>query len=161
MHYLELVKLLKEHKVLVIANVLAPVELVITQLTNHVRMRLISQLIEGISRVLKKLVMYFNGTATSTSFVLTLLGPFPVFLGLLFFFSKRTCENKIWLWGFKFKCWSWPVLVILKSLQYIMLFFLPPLLLRGCYIWKTSCTSGFSRSCARICYRISFQKKLK
>ena len=88
MHYLELVKLLQEHKVLVIANVLAPVELVITQFTNQVRMRLISQLIEGISRVLKKLLMYFNCTATSTSFVLTLLGTFTVFLGLLFFFSK-------------------------------------------------------------------------
>ena len=97
MHYLELVKLLQEHKVLVIANVLAPVELVITQFTNQVRMRLISQLIEDISRILKKLLMYFNSTATSTSFVLTLLGTFPVFLGLLFFFSKRTCENKIWL----------------------------------------------------------------
>ena len=33
-------------------------------------MRLISQLIKGISGVLKKLLKYFNGTATVSSFVL-------------------------------------------------------------------------------------------
>ena len=32
-------------------------------------MRLISQLIKGISRVLQKLLKYFNGTAILTSFV--------------------------------------------------------------------------------------------
>ena len=45
---------------------------------NHVRMRLISQLIKGISRVPQKLLKYFNGTAILTSFVLPLVGVFPV-----------------------------------------------------------------------------------
>ena len=41
-------------------------------------MRLISQLIYGISRVLRKLRKYFNGTAISTIFVLTEAGVFHV-----------------------------------------------------------------------------------
>ena len=43
-------------------------------------MRLISQLINGISRVLQKLLKYFNGTAISTSFVLPAAGVFHVIL---------------------------------------------------------------------------------
>ena len=49
-------------------------ELVITQADDHVKMRLISQLIRGISRVLQKLLKYFNGTAISTFFVLPSTG---------------------------------------------------------------------------------------
>ena len=41
-------------------------------------MRLISQLIKGISRVLQKLLKYFNGTIISTSFVLPSAGVFPI-----------------------------------------------------------------------------------
>ena len=41
----------------------------ITQFADQVRMRLISQLINDISRVLQKLLKYFNGTTISTSFV--------------------------------------------------------------------------------------------
>ena len=41
-------------------------------------MRLISQLIKGISRVLQKLLKYFNGTIISTSFVLLSAGVFPI-----------------------------------------------------------------------------------
>ena len=41
-------------------------------------MRLISQLINSISRVLQKLLKYFNGTAISTSFVLPSAGVVPV-----------------------------------------------------------------------------------
>ena len=41
-------------------------------------MRLDSQLINGISRVLQNLLKYFNGTIISTSFVLPLAGVFPV-----------------------------------------------------------------------------------
>ena len=37
------------------------------QCTDQVRMRLISQLIKGISRVFKKLVKYFNDTPFLTS----------------------------------------------------------------------------------------------
>ena len=39
---------------------------------------LTSQLINGVSRVLKKLFKYFNGAIILTSFVLTLGGVFPV-----------------------------------------------------------------------------------
>ena len=46
----------------------------ITQFAGQVRMRLISQLINGISRVLQKLLKYFNGTIISTFFV----SSFPV-----------------------------------------------------------------------------------
>ena len=41
-------------------------------------MRLISQFINGISRVLQKLLKYFKDTIISTSFVLTSAGVFPV-----------------------------------------------------------------------------------
>ena len=41
-------------------------------------MRLILQLINGISKVLQKLPKCFNGTITSTSFVLPSAGVFPV-----------------------------------------------------------------------------------
>ena len=41
-------------------------------------MRLTSQLINGISRVLQKLLKYFNGTIILTSFVLPSVGVFPV-----------------------------------------------------------------------------------
>ena len=43
-------------------------------------MRLTSQLINGISRVLQRLLKYFNGTATLTTFVLRGAGGFPVIL---------------------------------------------------------------------------------
>ena len=41
-------------------------------------MRLTSQLIKGISRVLQKLLRYFNGTIISTYFSLSAAGVFPV-----------------------------------------------------------------------------------
>ena len=41
-------------------------------------MRLTSQLVNGISRVLQKLFKYFNGTIISTSFSLPAAGVFPV-----------------------------------------------------------------------------------
>ena len=41
-------------------------------------MRLTSQLINDISRVLQKLLKYFNGTAISTFIVLPAAGVFPV-----------------------------------------------------------------------------------
>ena len=50
------------------ANLTASVELVITQVDDHVKMKLTSQLINGISRILQKLLKYFNGTNISTSF---------------------------------------------------------------------------------------------
>ena len=62
----------------VIENLPTPPELVITQVDYHVKMRLTSQLISGISRVLQKLIKYFNGTIISTFFVFLSAGVFPV-----------------------------------------------------------------------------------
>ena len=45
-------------------------------------MKLISQLINGISRVPQKLLEYFNGTTILTSFVLPAAGAFSVTLSL-------------------------------------------------------------------------------
>ena len=50
----------------VIANFSTPAESVITQVDEQVRMRLVSQLIKGISRVLQKLLKYFSGIIIST-----------------------------------------------------------------------------------------------
>ena len=63
-------------------NVPAPVELVTTQVDDHDRIRIISHLIKGISRVLQKLLKYFNATAILTSFVLATSGGFPVIFTL-------------------------------------------------------------------------------
>ena len=51
-----------------------------TQFSDQVKSRLISQLINGISRVLQKLLNSFNGTTFSTFFVLPSAGVFPVIL---------------------------------------------------------------------------------
>ena len=45
-------------------------------------MRLTTQLIKGISRVLQKLLKYFNGTTISISFLLSESRVFPVILAL-------------------------------------------------------------------------------
>ena len=78
MHYLQLIKLQLEHKsfVSVIANVVSwfAAALDITHSAEQVRMRLISQLINCISRVLQKLLKCFNGTIIWTAFVAS----FPV-----------------------------------------------------------------------------------
>ena len=59
-------------------NVLAPVELVMAQVDDHFKITLISQVIKVISRVLQKLLKYFDGTAIVTSFVLPSAGILPV-----------------------------------------------------------------------------------
>ena len=43
--------------------------MIMAQVNDHVRMRLISKFIKGISRVPQKLLKYFNGAATSTPFL--------------------------------------------------------------------------------------------
>ena len=53
-----------------------------THVDDQVKMRLISQLIKGISRVLQKLLKYFDYTAILTSFVLLAAGVFPVIFSL-------------------------------------------------------------------------------
>ena len=50
----------------------------ITQAGDHVKIRLTSQLIKDISRVLQKLLKYLNHTIISTFFVLLSVEVFPV-----------------------------------------------------------------------------------
>ena len=59
-------------------NVLAPVEMVMAQVDDHFKITLISQVIKVISRVLQKLLKYFDGTAILTFFVLPSAGILPV-----------------------------------------------------------------------------------
>ena len=52
--------------------------LVITQFSDQVKIRFISQLINGISNVLQKLHKFFNDTTISTSFSVSLPSNLPV-----------------------------------------------------------------------------------
>ena len=78
MHYLKIVTTGAWSFVWVILNLPAPVELVITHVDDRVELRLISQLIKGISGVLQKLIKYFNGTINRTSSLLLLAAVIPV-----------------------------------------------------------------------------------
>ena len=82
LYYLELIKLQQEHKVFLstFASFVAPVAEEITQFWDQVKIRLISQLINGILRVLQKLLKYFNGTTILASFTLPSVWAFPVIL---------------------------------------------------------------------------------
>ena len=62
----------------VISNLPTPVELVIKQVHDYVKMRLTSQLINDISIILQKLLKFLKGTIISTFFLLQSLGVFPV-----------------------------------------------------------------------------------
>ena len=74
----------------VIANFPSPEELVIAQSLDQIKRRLSLQLINGISRVLQKLLKYFNGTIFSKSFLFPLLGFF--FCDFYFIFKwSRVC----------------------------------------------------------------------
>ena len=64
------------------ASFVAPVTEEITQSVNQVRMKLISQLIKGTSRVTLKLLKYFNGTTILITFLLPEGGIFPVIFNL-------------------------------------------------------------------------------
>ena len=79
------------------ANLATPVELVIILTDDHVKIRLISPLINGILRVLQKLLKCFNGTIVSKTFVLPLTWVFPVICALdlndLDPASMRHCSN--------------------------------------------------------------------
>ena len=61
---------------------MGPVELVITQFTDQVRAILISKFNKSISRVLQRLLKYFNGAAISTYLVLPSAGFFLVIFTL-------------------------------------------------------------------------------
>ena len=58
------------------------VELVTTQSLDQVKIRLTSQLINDVSRVLKNWLKYFNGTIISTSFLFPSAGVFLVIFTL-------------------------------------------------------------------------------
>ena len=81
LYYHGIRKLLLEHKVLykLLQKFLHQL---VMQFESQVNMRFISQLISGNSRAFEKLLKYFNGTAISTSFVLSALGVLPVILAL-------------------------------------------------------------------------------
>ena len=73
----------------IISNFASPVKVLITQVDDHVNIKLTSQLIKGISRVLRKLLKYFHGTIISTSFSLPSSGVFPV----IFIFDLNDSES--------------------------------------------------------------------
>ena len=58
--------------------------LVITQFSDQVKIRFISQLINGISNILQKLLKCFNGTTISTSFSVLLSSNLPVMFVLFY-----------------------------------------------------------------------------
>ena len=84
----------------VIANIPAPVELVIAQFTNQANIRFISQLTRGISRILRKLLKSFNDTAISTFFVLPAAGVLPV----IFVLNLNDSETVILSLGYLLYC---------------------------------------------------------
>ena len=67
-------------KVTIIINSVASVAEEVAKFLDQVKIRLSSQLINDILRVLQKLIKYFNGTDSSTFFVLRTSGSFPVIL---------------------------------------------------------------------------------
>ena len=56
--------------------------LVNARFSDHVKIRFVSQLINGIFTVLQKLLKYFNGTTILTSFSVLLPSDFPLILVL-------------------------------------------------------------------------------
>ena len=91
LHCLELIKSQLEHKafLLVVINVAPSFPTAVeTQFADQVKIRLTSQLIKGISRVLKKLAKYFNGTIISISLV-----PLSSTLTCYFFFKIKRISN--------------------------------------------------------------------
>ena len=70
----------------VILNFVSPVAEEIIQVDEQVKIRLTSQLINGISRVLQKFLKYFNGKIISTSFIFP-SAVFPVIFILYFYDS--------------------------------------------------------------------------
>ena len=77
---LKLIKLQEKHKVFYLLFYLffATLTEEITRSSDQVKIRLVSQWINGISRVLQKLRKHFKGAGLSTYFVLPGAGVFPV-----------------------------------------------------------------------------------
>ena len=89
MHYLELIKLHKKFCICYFKFCFSRCRRNNTS-SSQVKMRLISQLINGILRVLQKLRKYFNCTAISTSSVLPSTKAFSVIL--IFYFNVHFCN---------------------------------------------------------------------
>ena len=96
---LKLIKLQEKHKVLYLLFYLffATLTEEITRSSDQVKIRLVSQWINGISRVLQKLLKYFKGTGVSTYFVLPGAGVFPVIWILYLIKWIRLCYIIIWI----------------------------------------------------------------
>ena len=62
----------------------------------EIKIRLIWELINGISRVLQKILQFFNGTDFLTSFTLPAIWVFPVFIILDMNDSKFTFWSDGW-----------------------------------------------------------------
>ena len=77
----------------VVANFSPPVKLVIFEIADQVKMRLISLLIKGFSRVFQILLKYLNGTTISTSFALPSAGVFPDIL--TFYLNEKLSPRKM------------------------------------------------------------------
>ena len=77
----------------VVANVSWAVKLVILEIADQVKMRLISLLIKGFSRVFQILLKYLNGTTISTSFALPSAGVFSWYFNLVFKWKTVTKKN--------------------------------------------------------------------
>ena len=85
MHYFEFIELQLKHKFLYqLLHFFFPVAEEITQSVDQVKIRLISQLIKGISRILQILIKYFNSIAILTSFLLPAVGGFFCYFNLNF-----------------------------------------------------------------------------
>ena len=80
----------------VIANVPSLVQLVMMQVDDHVEIRLISQLIISISRVLQKLPLRFHSTDISMFLLLRSAGVLPVIF-TLDLNNSESVKNSIWL----------------------------------------------------------------
>ena len=70
-------------------------------------------MVNGISSVLQKLIKYFNGAATSTSFILPAAGVFPVILILLYYHFDLLCNIAATSWSF------WIIIAIYSIKLYI------------------------------------------
>ena len=100
----------------VIANFVFPAAEEITQSVDQVKIRSISQLIKGISRVLQKLPKYFNSTGILTFFVLQVAGVFPVVINFEYEWF-RICYIIIWIISVKLSQTSWCFWIIITMLN--------------------------------------------
>ena len=88
--------------------------------SDQVGLRFISQLINSTSKVLQKLVQYFNGTTTSTSFMLSLsslsiFGVFPVIMLCILMM-----QSLLWDWHYNYQPEDYLAHLYNNSTGYVM-----------------------------------------